>query len=106
MGIRNITASPFHPQTKGKIERYHRSLKGEISQLPYDMPGELRAAIRAFVQYYNYRRYHEGLGNVTPYDVYSGKHLEITGTRKEAKSRTLEERRGYNRTVRNIGESL
>ena len=64
------------------------------------MPGELRAATRAFVEYYNYRRYHEGLGNVTPYDVYTGRHLEIIRRRKEAKSRTLQTRKGYNRTTR------
>ena len=82
VGIRHITASPFHPQTNGKIERYHRTVKGEINQMPYDMPSELRKAIKAFVEYYNYRRYHEGLGNVTPHDVYPGKYLEII--RKEA----------------------
>ncbi|NIS83035.1 MAG: DDE-type integrase/transposase/recombinase, partial [Anaerolineales bacterium] len=75
VGIRHITASPFHPQTNGKIERYHRTLKGEINQVPYDMPSELKEAIRAFIEYYNYRRYHEGLGNVTPYDVYTGRYL-------------------------------
>jgi tRNA G37 N-methylase TrmD len=64
------------------------------------MPGELREAIRAFVEYYNYRRYHEGLGNVTPYDVYTGRHLEIIQKRKEAKSRTSAARRDYNRNVR------
>jgi transposase InsO family protein len=42
VGISHITASPFHPQTNGKIERYHRSIKGEINQVPYDMPGELK----------------------------------------------------------------
>jgi transposase InsO family protein/transposase-like protein len=100
VGIRHITASPFHPQTNGKIERYHRTLKGEINQVPHDMPGELKAAIGGFIEYYNYRRYHEGLGNVTPYDVYTGKHHEIIWRRKEVKSKTLEERRDYNRTVR------
>jgi transposase InsO family protein len=104
VGIRHITASPFHPQTNGKIERYHRSLKGEISQLPYDMPGELRKALAAFIHYYDYQRYHEGLGNVTPYDVYTGKHLEIIRKRKEVKSKTLEARRGYNRTARETGK--
>jgi transposase len=100
VGIRHITASPFHPQTNGKIERYHRSIKGEINQRPYDMPSELKEAIRAFIEYYNYRRYHEGLGNVTPYDVYTGKQHEIIQRRKEVKSRTLESRREYNRTAR------
>jgi putative transposase len=106
VGIRHITASPFHPQTNGKIERYHRSIKGEINQVPYEMPSELKEAIRAFIEYYNYRRYHEGLGNVTPYDVYVGRHLEIIQRRKEVKSRTLEVRRDYNRTAREQGHDL
>jgi transposase InsO family protein len=106
VGIRHITASPFHPQTNGKMERYHRTVKGEINQVPYDMPGELNEAIRAFIEYYNYRRYHEGLGNVTPYDVYTGRYLEIIQKRKEVKSRTLEARRDYNRTARGQGHDL
>jgi putative transposase len=106
VGIRHITASPFHPQTNGKIERYHRTVKGEINQLPYDMPSELKESIRAFVEYYNYRRYHEGLGNVTPYDVYAGRHLEIIQKRKEVKGKTLAARRNYNRTAREQGHAF
>ena len=106
VGIRHITASPFHPQTNGKIEMCHRSLKGEINLQSYDMPGELRDAIRTFVEYYNHRRYHEGLGNVTPWDVYTGKHIEIIQRRKEVKSKTLEARRDYNRVAREQGKSL
>jgi transposase InsO family protein len=103
VGIRHILASPFHPQTNGKIERYHRTMKGGINLLPYEMPGDLEEAIKAFVEYYNYRRYHEGIGNVTPYDAYTGKHEEIQHRRKEAKSRTLQGRRSYNSTVREQG---
>jgi putative transposase len=103
VGVRHIVASPYHPQTNGKIERYHRSLKGEINLLPYDMPGELEKAIAAFIEYYNYRRYHEGLGDVTPYDVYVGRHLETLKQRKEAKERTLKVRRDYNRATREQG---
>jgi len=103
IGIRHITASPFHPQTNGKIERYHRTVKGEINQVPYDMPSELKEAIRAFIEYYNYRRYHEGLGNVTPYDAYTGRHLEIIQRRKEVKGRTLKARKDYNRSAREQG---
>jgi transposase InsO family protein len=105
VGVRHIIASPYHPQTNGKIERYHRSLKGEINQLPYDMPSELEKAIAAFIEYYNYRRYHEGLGNVTPCDVYMERHLEILQYRKEVKSRTLQTRRDYNRTIREQGNT-
>jgi len=101
VGIKHITASPFHPQTNGKIERYHRTLKGEINRVPYEMPSELKEAIRAFINYYNYQRYHEGLGNVTPYDVYTGRHLAIFQKRQEVKSRTLAERKSYNMDARN-----
>lgn len=100
VGIRHIMASPYHPQTNGKIERYHCSIKGQINLVPYEMPSELKEAIQAFIDYYNYGRYHEGLGNVTPYDVYTGGHLEVIRMRKEAKSRTLEVRKDYNTTIR------
>lgn len=70
------------------------------------MPSELKEAIRAFIEYYNYQRYHEGLGNVTPYDVYPGRHLEIIQKRKEVKSRTLEARKDYNGTAREQGHGL
>jgi len=106
VGIRHIIASPYHPQTNGKVERYHRTIKGEINLVPYGVPGELKAVIKAFIKYYNYRRYHEGLGNVTPYDVYTGRHLEIVQRRKEVKSRTLQARKEYNRTARGQGSGL
>jgi transposase InsO family protein len=106
VGIKHIVASPYHPQTNGKIERYHRTIKGEIKLVPYDMPCELKEAIRTFIEYYNYRRYHEGLGDITPYDVYTGRHLEIIQRRKEVKSRTLATRKNYNRTAREQGDGL
>ncbi len=106
VGIRHIVASPYHPQTNGKIERYHRTIKGEINLVPHEMPGELKAAIKAFIEYYNYRRYHEGLGDVTPYDVYTGRHLLVIQRRKEAKSKTLEARRDYNRTTKEQDSGL
>ena len=100
VGIRHIVASPYHPQTNGKIERYHRTMKGDINLLPYDTPSDLELAINSFVQYYNYQRYHEALGDVTPHDVYTGQNMEILRLRMEAKSKTLEERKRYNRTLR------
>jgi transposase InsO family protein len=106
VGIKHITASPYHPQTNGKIERYHRTIKGELSLVPYEVPGDLEKAIAEFVEYYNYRRYHEGLGDVTPFDVYTGTYLEVIQRRKEAKSRTLHARRVYNRIATKQGRGL
>ena len=54
--------------------------------------------------YYNYHRYHEGLGNVIPYDVYTGNHLEIIQRRKEEKVRTLQARKDYNKTARKMSK--
>ena len=74
--------------------------------MPHEMPGELKEGIRAFIQYYNYRRYHEGLGDVTPYDVYTGRHLNVMQRRKEVKIRTLNARMNYNRTIRKQGNGV
>jgi transposase InsO family protein len=103
VGIRHIIAAPYHPETNGKIERYHRTMKGSINLITYEMPSELEEAIGAFVEYYNYRRYHEGIGNVAPHDVYTGRHHEILRKRKEAKSRTLQARKSYNNAIRGQG---
>ena len=105
VGIKHILASPFHPQTNGKIERYHRTIKGEINLVPYEIPSELRQAIEAFVEYYNHQRYHESLENVTPADVYFGRKEGILARRKEAKQRTLQARREHNWKLRELDRS-
>ena len=89
-----------HPQTNGKLERYHQSIKYEVDQVPYEVPSELEVAIAGFVDYYNNRRYHKALGNVTPDDVLHGRREEILITRKEVKAQTLAQRKRYNRLLR------
>ncbi len=105
VGIKHITAAPYHPQTNGKIERYHRTIKGKINLIPYDTPSELERAINSFVRYYNYYRYHEALKNVAPFDVYSGHQAEILRHRWEVKLKTLDKRKRYNSTIRKQGLS-
>ena len=102
VGIRHILESPYHPQTNGKLERYHRTLKRDMNQLPYEMPSDLDAAIVAFVSYYNYRRYHKALSNVTPSDVLRGRRQEILRRRKEVQAQTIERRRRHNRIQREL----
>jgi transposase InsO family protein len=78
------------------VERYQQSLKREVNQLPYELPSHLERAIADFVDYYNYRRYHKALGNVTPADVLYGRRGEILKRRKEVQTQTISRRRDYN----------
>ena len=65
----HVRGAPMHPQTQGKIERWHQTLKNRILLQNYFLPGDLEAQIGAFVEHYNHRRYHESLDNVTPADA-------------------------------------
>jgi len=91
--LRHLRTRPHHPQTTGKIERWHRTVKGEVTLVVHLSPGQLREAIGAFVDYYNRERYHEALGNVTPEDVYCGRKETILARRRELQIRTLVARR-------------
>jgi putative transposase len=105
VGIHHILASPFHPQTNGKLERYHQSIKQEVDQLPYEMPAALEQAIAELVDYYNYRRYHKALGNVPPDDVFQGRRDSILAKRKEVQTQTLRRRQLHNQHIRQLENS-
>ncbi len=100
VGIRHIPAAPYHPQTNGKLERYHQSIKQDVNQVPYEVPGDLEVATLGFVDYYNHRRYHKALSNVTPDDVLRGRREGILIRRREVKAQTLQWRKCYNRQRR------
>jgi transposase InsO family protein len=89
----HVRGALYHPQTQGKIERWHRSMKNVVKLDNYYFPWELKEAITSFVGYYNHERYHESLDNVTPADVYWGRADEVKARREEVKQRTLQERR-------------
>jgi transposase InsO family protein len=89
----HVQGAPYHPQTQGKIERYHRTMKNVVKLENYFFPDELKENIEKFVNYYNNQRYHESLKNVTPADVYFGREKELLNQRKETKMKTIKERR-------------
>lgn len=93
VGMDHVRGAPNHPQTQGKIERYHRSMKNIIKLEHYYSPEELKRRLKEFVDYYNNQRYHESLQNVTPADVYFGRDKRILKRRQEMKMRTLKNRR-------------
>ena len=78
---------------KGKIERWHQTLKNRILLENYYLPGELEAQIAAFVDHYNHRRLHESLNNLTPADVYFGRGPAILQERERIKRQTIQQRR-------------
>lgn len=92
-GIIPINGKPCHPQTQGKIERYHRTMKNIVKLDNYYSPEELVQAIEEFVDYYNNKRYHESIDNMTPADVYFGRTDKILRERRKIKLRTLDLRR-------------
>lgn len=92
-GMTHVHGAPLHPQTQGKIERWHQTLKNHILLENYYLPGELEQKIQAFIDHYNHRRHHESLENLTPADVYFGKGAAILEQRQRIKQDTIQLRR-------------
>src|SRR5665213_656054 len=98
-GMDRTRGAPMHPQTQGKIERWHQTLKNRILLENYFLPGDLERQIEAFVEHYNHRRYHESLDNVTPADAYFGRAEAIIKQRERIKRLTIQHRRLQHRKI-------
>ena len=108
-GMDHVRGAPNHPQTQGKIERWHQTLKNRILLENYYLPADIvrdtvphpagaagaifKSSIGAFVERYNHHRYHESLGNLTPADVYFGRDRAIIERRRKIKKHSFEKRR-------------
>ena len=92
-GMQHVRGAPYHPQTQGKIERWHQTLKNRILLDNYYLPGDLERQIGAFVEHYNHSRYHESIDNLTPADVYFGRAKTILTERQRIKRETIANRR-------------
>ena len=92
-GMSHVRRRPMHPQTQGKIERWHRSMKNVVKLKNYYLPGDLIIRLEEFVEYYNNERYHESLQNLTPSELYFGRGQEILEQRHLIKLRTMKKRR-------------
>lgn len=86
-GMDHVRTSPYYPQSNGKIERWHGTLKAEAirPKTPLSLD-DARRVVGVFVEEYNTRRLHSAIGYVTPHDRLAGRHIEIW----EARDRKLE----------------
>jgi putative transposase len=91
--MEHVRGAPYHPQTQGKIERWHQTLKNPILLEHYYLPGDLERQVAAFVAHYNHARYHESLDNLTPADVYFGRAEAVLLERERIKRQTIANRR-------------
>jgi transposase InsO family protein len=89
----HVRGAPYHPQTQGKIERWHQTLKNRILLENYFFPVDLEGQIETFVDHYHHERYHESINNLTPADVYFGRGQAILKQRERIKLKTMKDRR-------------
>jgi transposase InsO family protein len=78
----HVTTSPYYPQSNGKIERFHGTLKSECVRKEY--LSDLDCAkfiLEDYIKTYNYERLHSAIGYVTPWDKFTGKSVNIIKNR-------------------------
>lgn len=87
-GMTHVRTSPYYPQSNGKIERWHKTLKHTTirPKAPNSLE-EARRVVEEFVEHYNTVRLHSAIGYVTPADKLAGRELEIW----QERDRKLEE---------------
>jgi transposase InsO family protein len=102
-GITHVRTSPYYPQSNGKLERWHGSLKRECVRpaAPASLE-EARRRIATYVEHYNTVRLHSALGYVTPMDKLAGLEPVIFAER----DRKLEEKREARRRARHAAQEV
>jgi transposase InsO family protein len=87
LGMTHVRTAPFYPQSNGKIERWHNTMKNDsIRVTPPESLDEARDIVGGFVDHYNGKRLHSAIGYVTPNDVLAGRQQQIW----DARDRKLE----------------
>lgn len=99
-GMTHVRTSPYYPQSNGKIERFHRTLKGDAIRV--QNPGslqEVRHVVGAYIEHYNHVRLHSAIGYLTPMDKMHG-HQDRIWAERDHKLEEARERRRERRATR------
>ena len=93
-GMDHVRISPYYPQSNGKIERWHQSLKRECirPKCPLSLE-DARRIVGNFVNHYNTKRLHSSIGYITPKDKLEGREVEIFAKRERKLQQARENRK-------------
>lgn len=93
-GMTHVRTSPYYPQSNGKIERFHQSLKRECirPKTPLSL-ADARRIVAGYVDHYNNERLHAGIGYLAPKDKLEGREEAILYARKRKLQRARENRK-------------
>lgn len=100
-GMTHVRTSPYYPQSNGKLERFHGSIKGEC--LRPGTPISLEDAVRIvgrYVEHYNQVRLHSAVGYVAPADKLAGRETEIFSARDRKLAEARERRKAQREATR------
>ncbi|HLQ45003.1 MAG TPA: IS3 family transposase [Planctomycetaceae bacterium] len=100
-GMTHVRTSPYYPQSNGKLERYHRTIKHDCvrQKTPLTLD-EARRVVTEFVQHYNDARLHSALGYVTPADKLAGREQTIFEDRDRKLAQARERRAATRQSLR------
>ena len=101
-GMTHVRTSPYYPQSNGKIERWHGTLKQDCLRpnVPLSLE-DARRLVEDFVNHYNHKRLHSAIGYITPADMLAGRAAEIFAER----DRKLEAARERRRSARQLAST-
>lgn len=81
-GMSHVRTSPYYPQSNGKIERFHKTIKQDcIRPSVLLSKDDANRTIEAFIEHYSFTRLHSAIGYVTPHDRLTGRHTEVQESR-------------------------
>ncbi len=106
-GMTHVRTSPYYPQSNGKIERWHRTLKGDCirPKCPLSLE-DAREIVEYFVEYYNNTRLHSAIGYVAPYDKMMGNEKDIFKHRDEKLNQARQDRKQRRKAAKNCQRTI
>jgi len=103
-GMTHVKTSPYYPQSNGKLERYHRTIKGTCIRVNTPLSlSDAQRLVTDFVDHYNNKRLHSAIGYITPKDKLEGRAETILAQREDKLASAREARKTQGTDKNTIG---